>query len=104
MIVCAHMDDLADVLNLLHTCAAVAIVRMKERFEESPTSGGWRDCMLNLYFKEDPHRHICELQLVHQRILVARTSMPGHAIYGRLRNAIEIQEALYSFEVFELTP
>ena len=60
------------------------------------------DCMLNLYFKEDPHRHICELQLVHQRILVARTSMPGHAIYGRLRNAIEIQEALDSFQVFGL--
>ena len=59
--------------------------------------------MVNFYLKDDPNRHICELQLVHQRMLVARKNMPGHAIYSRLRNAIEIQEALNSFKVFGLS-
>ena len=59
--------------------------------------------MVNFYLKDDPNRHICELQLVHQRMLVARSSMPGHAVYSRLRNAIEIQEALNSFKVFGLS-
>ena len=46
--------------------------------------------MLNFYMTADPHRHVCEIQIVHTRMLVARKGLPGHAIYGRSRNALEM--------------
>jgi len=60
----------------------------------NPSPGGWRDLMINFYFTSDPHRHVCEIQVVHSRMLVARKGLPGHAIYGRSRNALEILEKM----------
>ncbi len=48
------------------------MVRLKERFFEAPSSGGWRDVMLCLVLNEDPLRHVCEVQVVHRSMLVAR--------------------------------
>ena len=72
----------------------IVIVRIKDRFVEKPSPGGWRDLMINFYFIADPHRHVCEVQVVHSRMLVARQGLPGHLIYDRVRNAQEILEKL----------
>ena len=69
-------------------------MRVKDRFVAKPSPGGWRDLMINFYFTKDPHRHVCEIQVVHSRMLVARKGLPGHAIYGRSRNALEILEKM----------
>eukprot|EP00750_Incisomonas_marina_P020867 INCI4103.4.p1 GENE.INCI4103.4~~INCI4103.4.p1 ORF type:complete len:485 (-),score=94.82 INCI4103.4:1292-2746(-) len=73
---------------------AIHLVRVKERFFEAPSSGGWRDCMLCFYFQSDEHRHICEVQVVHRSLLTARKGLPGHAVYCRSRNAGEMVEFL----------
>ena len=66
------------------------VVRVKDRFVANPTSSGWRDLMINFFFVDDPNRHVCEVQVVHSKMLVARQGLPGHAIYGRTRNALEV--------------
>lgn len=38
------------------------VIRVKDRYTK-PSAGGWRDCMINYVFKQDPHKHICELQV-----------------------------------------
>lgn len=39
-------------------------------------------------------QHVCEVQVAHQTMLVARKGLPGHAIYGRVRNASELLEKM----------
>ena len=46
--------------------------------------------MINLYFVEDGNRHVCEIQIVHKQMLVARASLPGHFFYAITRNAMEL--------------
>eukprot|EP00939_MAST-03C_sp_MAST-3C-sp1_P002699 g2699.t1 len=36
--------------------------------------------------------HTCEIQIVHPQLLSARHGLPGHEIYGRVRNALELLE------------
>ena len=43
---------------------AIHILDIKNRFE-SPTSCGWCDVIMRAYFREDPHRHVFEIQLAH---------------------------------------
>ena len=50
------------------------------------------DCMINFFFADDPNKHVCEVQIVHQQLLTARKGLPGHIIYGRVRNATELLE------------
>ena len=45
--------------------------------------------MVNFYFKDDPNRHICELQIAHSLLITAREEYPGHLAYGKVRNAME---------------
>ena len=40
---------------------SVVIVRIKDRFVEKPSPGGWRDLMINFYLKGDSNRHVCEV-------------------------------------------
>ena len=57
--------------------------------------------MLNFYLKCDAkRRHVCEVQIVHKQLLGARATLPGHVVYGRVRNASELLEALEAGEVF----
>ena len=48
--------------------------------------------MINYTLSGDAH--CCEVQICHNSMLVARKGLPGHAIYGRVRNANEILERL----------
>ena len=69
------------------------VVRVKDRFKH-PSGGGWRDVMINFYVVSDGAKHVCEVQLVHKSLLTARKGLPGHVIYGIVRNATEVLEFL----------
>ena len=69
----------------------IKIVRVKDRIETP--AAGWRDVMLNFYCARDPHKHVCELQIVHEMMLTARKGLPGHEIYNIVRNASELMES-----------
>ena len=69
------------------------VVRVKDRFKH-PSGGGWRDVMINFYVVGDGAKHVCEVQLVHKSLLTARRGLPGHVIYGVVRNATEVLEFL----------
>jgi hypothetical protein len=91
MIVVDGMNIAADALSRLAE-SEVEIVRIKERFIREPTSGGWRDCMVNGRFEGSPH--VWEVQIVHRELLVARRGLPGHAIYNCVRVASELLEKM----------
>ena len=57
---------------------------MKDRFNE-PTSAGWTDMMVNLYLNADPGQHLCEVQLIHFKMLSHRTTQEGHGAYNAFR-------------------
>lgn len=83
------------VLKLLHDKKdEIVIVRVKERFVRSPSPGGWRDCLVNFYLREDYAKHVVEVQIVHREMIVARKDLSGHAIYNVVRNAHEILERI----------
>ncbi len=92
MIVVDDMSIAAEALSRLAADSEVEIVRIKERFIREPTSGGWRDCMINGRFGDSPH--VWEVQIVHRELLVARRGLPGHAIYNCVRVAIELLEKM----------
>lgn len=77
----------------------ITVHRMKDRFS-NPTSGGWRDCMLNVSFADDPNGVICEVQLIHNKLMLARKGMAGHNDYVAFRAALELQEAVAAKKKF----
>ena len=90
MITCDNMSQIADIVSHIGACTEIVVTRVKDRFFDAPSAGGWRDCMINFYLTADPHRHICEIQLVHTQMMTARKGLPGHAVYNRVRNASEL--------------
>ena len=100
MVECPDMERVAHVLSNLGRSEAIELVRMKDRFFAEPSPGGWRDCMVCFVLKDDPHKHVCELQLVHNDLLTARKGLPGHSIYNRARNASELMECMWSSTTF----
>ena len=88
--------DFTAVINALiksHVAKNIVIIRVKDRLTES--AAGWRDVMINFYLPSDTNcRHVCELQIVHTKMLSIRKHLDGHAIYVRIRNAFEILEKL----------
>ena len=96
MAVCGSMELIGQVLGQLVALAeagTIVVVRIKDRFA-SPAAGGWRDCMVNFFVAADPQRHVVELQVAHETLLVARKGLPGHQVYARVRNASELLECL----------
>jgi len=87
------LREVADVVDDICACDAIEVVRIKDRFHE-PSPGGWSDCMINYVLRDDPHRHICELQIAHSQLIVQRREMKAHAVYGHTRNAPELLEKL----------
>ena len=45
---------------------------------------------INFYLAHDEARHVCELQLFHKKMFLARHGMDGHAMYGSYRSALEL--------------
>jgi hypothetical protein len=103
MVVFSTMDEIATFARLLIKQPGVRILRMKDRFCSNPSSSGWRDLMINVSIAthhevgKDDHRHVCEIQIVHSRMLHARRGLPGHEVYGKVRNAIEMMELMPFF-------
>ncbi len=94
MATCTSLGAIAGVLNKLGACKDIELVRCKERFFTAPSHGGWRDCLVCFVIKDDVNRHVCELQITHRDMLVARKGLPGHAVYNRVRNASELLEVV----------
>merc|ERR1719353_1846739 len=67
----------------------VTVCRIKDRFNHA-SSAGWTDCMLNFHFNDDPHKHVCEVQLIHFKMLSQRTTQEGHNAYNVFRAAWEL--------------
>ena len=61
------MKDFARCLRIIEEYEGVQIRRLKDRFS-NPTDYGWRDCLLNIAFTDDPDQFICEVQLVHHQL------------------------------------
>jgi hypothetical protein len=52
------------------------------------------DIMANITLAGDASLHVCEIQIVHSKMLVARKNLGGHKPYAQLRAATEILEVL----------
>jgi len=95
MLVATSMSAVGSIVRgllALHEAGALRVVRIKDRFAR-PSAGGWRDLMVNFVIVGDPTRHVCEVQVVHEMMLTARKGLPGHAIYGIVRSAMELIES-----------
>jgi len=57
-----------EVLLELEAENVIKLVRLKDRFCSEPSGGGWRDLMANMTLVGDPTKHICELQVVHEKM------------------------------------
>ena len=90
MFVCPSMAVVAETLGQFAGCKEISLVRLKERFFECPSDGGWRDVMICFYIRADAKQHICEVQIVHEQLLTARKGLPGHAVYNHVRSAAEM--------------
>ena len=91
MFVAPSMADVAAVVRALCASGDIVIVRVKDRFT-TPSAGGWRDLMIN--YKLVGSEHVCEVQICHASLLLARKGLPGHVVYGRVRNCNELKEFL----------
>ena len=83
------------ILLQMHGEKHLTLVRGKNRFSH-PTPGGWADGMLNFSVRVLGEGggaaldFVCELQLIHGKLLTARKEMGGHAVYGGFRCAAEL--------------
>lgn len=50
--------------------------------------------MVNIFFDDDPDQVICELQLIHHTLMLARKGMNGHNDYVTYRSGMELQQAV----------
>ena len=91
---CKDMEAIAHTLNVFRNFKDITIIRLKDRFYTQPTSGGWRDIMLNFVLNDDTEKLQCEIQIVHNQMLTARKNLDGHDIYHNARNASEMLEYL----------
>jgi len=91
MITARSMGQLAKIAMAILESEQIVILRVKDRFEK-PSAGGWRDLMINFYMSGDPNQHVCEVQIVVEKMVVARKGLEGHKNYARTRNAAEVLE------------
>ena len=71
----------------------IRLLRIKDRFA-APTSGGWADVLVNFVFEDDATKHVVELQLQHNSLLLVRKEGEGHQAYNEFRSAFELLEAV----------
>jgi hypothetical protein len=83
---------LAAVYERMQTNERIKIVRVKNRLKQANDSG-WADCLINFVFNDDPAEHICEVQLVHNKMMLVRKNMGAHSSYSFFRTANELLEA-----------
>lgn len=89
---CANYNSIGavvDAFSVRHTRGNIKICRVKDRWT-FPSSGGWRDLMLNLQINDI----VFEVQIVLRSMLVARTSMDAHKAYNQFRSFAEVFQLL----------
>jgi len=97
MFVASTMDEVAALIDLIEASADIEVVRFKDRV--AWPSSGWRDAMINYRVKGSTH--VCEVQIVHNKMKISRTGLGGHSAYGDERNAREYLEYLKEAEMSE---
>jgi hypothetical protein len=91
IIECDDCGGLSALLQALLACPAVRVIRVKDRANHI-TSMNWMDVMVNLVLVGDEYEHVCEIQIVHSKMFLARKGLGGHGPYGQVRAASEILE------------
>merc|ERR1711957_66969 len=94
MVSCENFTQHVSVIEFVTQQSRVGeidITRAKQRYA-SASPGGWRDIMVNFFFRGDQTCHICELQIVHTKLLLLRASGGGHDDYDVSRVAAEFYE------------
>ena len=84
-----NMAGLADIADHILNSDEVTVCRVKDRFTES-SGAGWTDLLLNFYMNDDENKHVCEVQLIHFKMLSQRTTQEGHEAYNIFRAASEL--------------
>ena len=82
---------MTEALEALLAWPAVRVVRVKDRVNHV-TSSNWMDIMVNLVLVGDASVHVCEVQIVHDKMMLARSGLGGHGPYAKMRAASEILE------------
>merc|ERR1711935_576209 len=83
------MAAVARAIAAKHNNGELQLSRIKDRWTE-PSSGGWRDLMLNLVIDGV----VFEVQVVHSKMLGARKGMDAHKAYNQFRSFVEIFDML----------
>lgn len=82
------------VLDLAATRSDFWVIRNKQRYLFA-SGGGWRDDLMNLVVEDGGTYHIFEIQICHGRMLTARKTLDGHAVFNKTRNATELLVSRY---------
>eukprot|EP00937_MAST-01D_sp_MAST-1D-sp2_P004093 g4093.t1 len=90
---CSDCELMVRVLGAITGCPDVVVQRVKDR-ANNVTSMEWMDVMVNLALVGDANSHVCEVQVVHSKMLLARSGLGGHEPYAKLRAASEMLEVL----------
>eukprot|EP00729_Bicosta_minor_P008704 gene8704-28421_t len=89
LVVCEDFRSMRDVIENLKEQAEpdVIVCEVKNRWTSS-SAGGWRDliCILAV----GPQSIICEVQIVHAKLLVARQGLDAHKAYTKYRSYFEL--------------
>ena len=86
-------SEFGDVAQARGLTQRIRLLRIKDRFAV-PTSGGWADVLVNFVFEGDAAKHVVELQLQHENLLLVRKEGGGHKDYNEFRSAFELLEAV----------
>ena len=78
------MEGLTAIVKYILASDKVTVCRVKDRFNE-PSAAGWTDLMVNFYLNDDPDKHVCEVQIMHFKMLSQRTTQEGHGAYNVFR-------------------
>jgi hypothetical protein len=89
---CDGCEAMAAVLQALLANRATRVIRVKDRANHLTTMN-WMDVMVNLVLVADGHVHVCEIQIVHTKMMLARKGLGGHKPYAQARAASEIVAA-----------
>lgn len=92
LINCSDYVSMAAVVKAFatkHKSGELQLTRAKDRWT-TPSSGGWRDLMLNLVI----NGVVFEVQIVHSKMLAARKGLDAHKAYNQYRSFAEVFDML----------
>ena len=87
-----HTADCIAHLRRSHVQGDIKLLQVKDRYSK-PTGGGWSDFVVIFKFTSGAGANVpCELQIVHEKLMVARKGLKAHAAYDSFRAACEMLE------------